>query len=220
MSAEQPLILSKKGTPFNTKEQAQKHLKAEELDSDKHRVIPHQGRYAILDIDSPNAKDYLDAETLAELRGESDPTGPASTAPKEDTPVSKTEAPKRKLTGNPEEDNDYSWVKFLPSGNPNDPRDIVLSHNGVVLQFKRGVKVPIPRGHLEAARNAVHHTFRQEAGMDRQVGEPVSRAPYSYMGVATAEDYFTQFKAGNKLRNEVLERMRIEEAKRQSEAVA
>ena len=212
MSAEQPLILSPKGTPFQTEKAALDHIKKKELDPKRIQPIPYNGRFALLDLSSPKAKDYLPKTKLPD-RDDDLPTDKPKETAAAPAPAS------RKPSAFPEDDNEYSWVRFLPRQSKSEPRDVVLSLNTLTLVFRRNEEVIVPRGHLvNCARNAQYPLYEQKPGFDRQVAAIVSKYPYSYLRPGTKEEFHRNYRAGNKMQRDAERRAQLEEAMKQLQA--
>lgn len=116
--------------------------------------------------------------------------------------VSETGAPGRVET--------YSRVIFNQKSSLNDSPFVPLSKNGVELRIWRGKEVIVPDTFLEIAD---HASFTQwEPSEDRNVAMKnaglVKRYGYTRLGAASEAEYRSMLGEGNRITNEVIERMK------------
>lgn len=104
----------------------------------------------------------------------------------------------------------YSRVIFNQKSSTNDLPFVPLSKNGVELRFSRGREVIAPDSFLQIADNATYTQW--EPSEDRNVAMKnagtVRRYGYTRIGAATEQEFRTMLGEGNKITNDVLERMR------------
>lgn len=113
-------------------------------------------------------------------------------------------------TGTPPKGETYSRVIFNQKSSSNDSPFVPLSKNGVELRIWRGKEVIVPDSFLEIAD---HASFTQwEPSEDRNVAMKnaglVKRYGYTRLGAATEGEYKALLGEGNRITNEVIERMK------------
>lgn len=102
---------------------------------------------------------------------------------------------------------DYYYVTFRESDNPSESADVIIGHNGLILQFMRGTKVICPATHLHVAELAKHRVYEQQPGHDRKVVKTVAKYSWTIHGPATKNDFDESLKQGNKEAASVREMM-------------
>ena len=92
----------------------------------------------------------------------------------------------------------YKRVRFEPKSNPIDTNDVVLAVQGFQVKCQRGVETICPDFILEAADHATYKKFTVRPGEGRKVGETIRKFPYSVLGDATPEQFFSELRSGTK----------------------
>ncbi len=99
----------------------------------------------------------------------------------------------------------YFKVVFGHKTSPSDDEDVTLTVNGETLVIARGKDVIIPTRFKECADHTQYPQFRQLPNQPRKIVGHILTFPYSLLGEASAREYFTQLKEGNKKTKEALE---------------
>jgi len=96
----------------------------------------------------------------------------------------------------------YSKVIFSPRTDPNQPEQVQLSVNDLMLVCNRGVEVIIPDSHVEAADHATQKSMFFDDRLQEVVNQgELLKYPYSHLGKVSESEYRAALKQGNAQRD-------------------
>ena len=177
------IMLSNSGKPFGTESQALFTFAAKRLSNDSHEIVKYQDGYAIV---ARKAKEGVGAGKAApepSIEPELDESDFGPVEPQLPPP-----APKERVL----------WVQFNDRTNEQEEEKVVLTVNHDTLVIKRMAKVPIPERFIECAQHAARPVFKQMPGEPRKVEGHVHTYPFSILGEATWDDYWSMRRKGTK----------------------